>query len=139
MGVAQLVLEALILLGIFYVVFIQDRVTKIKNSLLDTLKDYPDAAEAFLKMERRKIEKEVEDRFMDDMKSIFEEIARGRKRDKDITYRVASEAGKFIGKILGAVGPNPLLEKFINEIDYDTVKNPIKRYYLLLKGEAPLA
>ncbi len=39
MDVAQLILEVLILIGIFYVVFIQDRATKIKNSLLKTLND----------------------------------------------------------------------------------------------------
>ena len=135
MVITQLILEVLILIGIFYVAFIQDRVTKIKDKLLETLKDYPEAAEAFLKMERRKIEEEIENKFMDEMKIKLEKILDVQKKDGEKLSRIGREFAIFIGKIIVTVGPNPMLEKFIEEIEYDVVKTTIKRYYNEIKNK----
>ena len=135
MEITQLILEVLILIGIFYVAFIQDRVTKIKDKLLETLKDYPEAAEAFLKMERRKIEEEIENKFMDEMKIKLEKILDVQKKDGEKLSRIGREFAIFIGKIIVTVGPNPMLEKFIEEIEYDVVKTTIKRYYNEIKNK----
>ena len=135
MEITQLILEVLILIGIFYVAFIQDRVTKIKDKLLETLKDYPEAAEAFLKMERRKIEEEIENKFMDEMKIKLEKILDVQKKDGEKLSRIGREFAIFIGKIIVTVGPNPMLEKFIEEIEYDVVKTTIKIYYNEIKNK----
>lgn len=60
METTQLIIQVLILLGIIYVAFIQDRVTKIKDSLWETLKDYPDIAERRFTWKEEEIKKETE-------------------------------------------------------------------------------
>ncbi len=60
METANLIIQVLILLGIIYVAFIQDRVTKIKDSLWETLKDYPDIAEKRFAWKEEEIKKETE-------------------------------------------------------------------------------
>jgi len=88
MDEVQIILEALILLGIVYVAFIQDRVTKVKNSLLDTLKDYPKAANAFLKMERSKVEKEIKDELSKKMKKETEHL---KKFHENVTAKLMKD------------------------------------------------
>jgi hypothetical protein len=116
----QLILEGLILLGIIYVAFIQNNVTRIKNSLLNTLKEYPEAAEAFLRMERSRIEEEV-----------TKEVTKEFERDVlDMIKEISEIKKKVIGRVFSTVGPNPLIEKFIDEMEYDVPKQVLKRVYV---------
>ena len=105
MDLAQLILEVIILIGIFYVVFIQDRATKIKNSLLKTLKDYPEAAEAFLKMEKRRIKEEIEKQFE----------SRAEKNTKVFLDDIINLIGVLF-KLSSVFAYEPYFEKSINEI-----------------------
>ena len=88
-----------------------------------------------IKMERRKIEEEIENKFMDEMKIKLEKILDVQKKDGEKLSRIGREFAIFIGKIIVTVGPNPMLEKFIEEIEYDVVKTTIKRYYNEIKNK----
>jgi len=135
MDVAQLILEVLILIGIFYVVFIQDRATKIKNSLLKTLKEYPEAAEAFIRMERKRIREETEREYMEGMRAVLNEVSDVRQEDKEKLSRWISGLSSLLGKIFRAVGPNPLFEKFIEEMEYNEIKRAMKIGYSMIKTD----
>ena len=135
MDIAQLVLDAFIFLGIFYVAFIQDRITKIKDKLLETLKEYPEAAEAFIRMERRRIEERVESEFTESLMAVMEEMSEIEERNKEKIGKVIFELGRLIGETFRAVGRNPLFERFIDGIEYPVVRNTVREFYDQLEGE----
>jgi len=95
METVQLIIQVLILLGIFYVAFIQDRVTKVKDSLWETLKDYPDIAERRFTWKEEEIKKEAEQKVKEVVAKLDLEI---RKREK--SHEVAIE---WFSEILGVL------------------------------------
>lgn len=79
METVQLIIQVLILLGIFYVAFIQERVTKVKDSLWGTLKDYPDIAERRFAWKEEEIKKEAEQKIQEVVAKLDSEIKKGEK------------------------------------------------------------
>jgi len=79
METVQLIIQALILLGIIYVAFIQERVTKVKDSLWETLKDYPDIAEKRFAWKEEEIKKEAEQKVKEAVAKLDSEMKKGEK------------------------------------------------------------
>lgn len=98
METAQLILQALILLGIIYVAFIQDRVTKIKDSLWKTLKDYPDIAERRFAWKEEEIKKEAEQKIQEEVAKLDLEIKKGEKSFEKIS-EMFGEVLRVLGRI----------------------------------------
>lgn len=79
METIQLIIQVLILLGIIYVVFIQERVTKVKDSLWGTIKDYPDIAERRFTWKEEEIKKEAEQKVKEVTAKLESAIKEGAK------------------------------------------------------------
>ena len=109
METASLIIQVLVLLGIIYVAFIQDRVTKIKDSLWGTLKDYPDIAEKRFAWKEEEIKKEAEQKIIEEVAKLDSEIKKGEKSYK--------EAIEWIGEIMN------VLTRIFVEFGYQNSKN----------------
>jgi hypothetical protein len=59
MATAQLILQLLLAVGIFYVIFVQERSLRFTNRLFRTLKDYPEIAERRIQWKEENMAKEA--------------------------------------------------------------------------------
>ena len=98
METTQLILQGLILLGIIYVAFIQERVTKVKDSLWGTLKDYPDIAERRFTWKEEEIKREAEQKIIEAVAKLDSQIKKGEK-----SFDKTSESFSAVLRVLAAI------------------------------------
>lgn len=123
MEIVQFVLICLILIGIFYVAFVQDRVTKIKDKLFDTFKDFPDIAEKRFKWKEENIRKEAEDDIKKAISlAIDETISTGMKASKDFVNNLY----RIIAILLLEIGYDSKLYEFAEQLENEEVKKIIR-------------
>lgn len=103
METAQLIIQALILLGIIYVAFIQERVTKVKDRLWETIKDYPDIAERRFSWKEEEIKKEAEQKVKEVTAKLESEIEKGEKSFL-VTVDWLSEFSSLLARIFVIFG-----------------------------------
>lgn len=82
MQTLQLILQIILIIGVFYVIFVQDRNQKSQNQLLGTLKDYPNIAKQMIKWKEENIKEEAR-------RSI--ELLKAELTKKDFTAKLCAE------------------------------------------------
>jgi hypothetical protein len=130
MEIVELVISCLILIGIFYVAFVQGRVTKVKNNLLGFLKDYPDVVKKHFKLKeenmRKEAEKEIE-KSMEEFKFKVEKEDLTYKKSNEICVNMIIDITIFILKLYPYFRDSSFLENFISQMEHEESRKYIKK------------
>jgi len=128
MEIAQLILQILIFFAIFYVVFIQEKVTKAKDSLFKTFKDFPDIAEKRFKWKEENIRQEAKQKVKEVRDQLEKEIDRRRKGWQQMDDKL-TDIYILLYKIFFIFGSLSVLKELIEEMKNEDAKGAVMEFF----------
>ena len=132
MATAQFILQILIVIGVFYVIFVQERTSKFTDRLLRTLKDYPEIAERRIQWKEENMAKEAEAK----TRELKDEIVdlQGFKDSNEICVGIFLNFMILMAKLYPYYHGSPFLDKFIEEMDHDKAKWVARKFLVYLRA-----